>query len=74
MLKILKIQGDQCIENYPDRLMPTILIYGPNDFRTQTVGLAELGGNNTKVQGDCIFFCVLILRFGEICSEDWRVE
>ena len=51
MLKILKIPGDQCIEGYPDRLMPTLLIYGPNGFRSQTVGLAELGGNNTKVQG-----------------------
>src|SRR5271170_3563611 len=51
MLKILKIPGDQCIEGYPDRLMPTILVYGPNEYRTQTVGLAELGGNSTRVPG-----------------------
>src|SRR5271170_6063907 len=51
MLKILKIPGDQCIEGYPDRLMPTILVYGPNDYRTQIVGLTELGGNNTRVPG-----------------------
>jgi len=51
MLKILKIPGDQCIEGYPDRLMPTILVYGPNDYRGQVVGLAEFGGNNTRVPG-----------------------
>jgi hypothetical protein len=51
MLKILKIPGDQCIEGYPDRLMPTLLVYGPKEYRSQLVGLAELGGNNTKVPG-----------------------
>jgi hypothetical protein len=50
-LKVLKIPGDQCIEGYPDRLMPTILVYGPNQFRSQVVGLADLGGNNTRVSG-----------------------
>jgi hypothetical protein len=51
MLKILKIPGDQCIEGYPDRLMPTLLVYGPKEYRSQLVGLAELGGNNTRVPG-----------------------
>ena len=51
MLKILKIPGDRCIEGYPDRLMPTLLVYGPNQYRSQLVGLVELGGNNTKVPG-----------------------
>jgi hypothetical protein len=51
MIKVLKIPGDQCIEGYPDRLMPTILVYGPKDFRSQVVGLAELGGNSTRVPG-----------------------
>ena len=51
MLKILKIPGDQCIEGYPDWLMPTLLVYGPKEYRSQLVGLAELGGNNTKVPG-----------------------
>jgi len=51
MLKILKIPGDQCIEGYPDRLMPTLLVYGPKEHRSQVVGLAELGGNSTRVSG-----------------------
>ena len=57
MLKILKIPGDQCIEGYPDRLMPTILVYGPNGFRSQLVGLAELGGNNTRASGISRAWC-----------------
>ncbi len=69
MLKILKIPGDQCIEGYPDRLMPTILVYGPKEFRSQVVGLAELGGNNTKVPGLTTMGipCLLYTRLGEIC-------
>ena len=51
MLKVLKIPGDQCIEGYPDRNMPTLLVYGPNQFRAQIIGLAEFGGNNTRVPG-----------------------
>jgi len=74
MLKILKIPGDQCIEGYPDRLMPTILVYGPNDYRTQIVGLADLGGNNTRIPGISLILCWLMDRFGEICREDWRIE
>ena len=55
MVKILKIPGDQCIEGYPDKLMPTLLVYGPKEFRTQIVGLTELGGNNTRVSGMMAF-------------------
>src|ERR1700721_911047 len=54
MLKILKIPSDQCIENYPDKLVPTILVYGPNEFRSQIVGLTDLNGNKTRVKGIAI--------------------
>ena len=66
MLKILKIPGDQCIEGYPDRLMPTLLVYGPNDYRTQIVGLAELGGNNTRIPG--------ILQLPRLCLTNVDLE
>jgi hypothetical protein len=51
MIKILKIPGDHCIEGYPDRNMPTLIVYGPGEFRAQIIGLAEFGGNNTRVAG-----------------------
>lgn len=75
MLKILKIPGDQCIEGYPDRLMPTILVYGPKEFRSQVVGLAELGGNNTRISGmQVLLLHPLIIRSREICGENWCVD
>jgi len=57
MLKILKIPGDQCIEGYPDKLMPTILVYGPKEYRAQVVGLAEIGGNQVTVKGNVEEVC-----------------
>jgi len=57
MLKILKIPGDQCIEGYPDKLMPTILVYGPKEYRSQVVGLAEIGGNQVTVKGNLQEVC-----------------
>ena len=76
MLKILKIPGDQCIEGYPDRLMPTLLVYGPNEFRSQVVGLAELGGNNTRVPGMTTMRLSFLSypRHGKIRREDWGVN
>lgn len=74
MLKILKIPGDQCIEGYPDKLMPTLLVYGPREYRGQVVGLAELGGNNTRVPGLTNLWIQLTNRLGEICREDRSFE
>ncbi|KAF8928147.1 Phosducin-like protein 3 [Dissophora ornata] len=49
--KFLKIIGDQCIPNYPDHNLPTLLIYGDGDMKTQLVGAAQLGGMNMKPAG-----------------------
>ncbi|KAG0271220.1 Phosducin-like protein 3 [Linnemannia exigua] len=46
--KFVKIIGDQCIPNYPDRNLPTLLIYGDGDVKGQLVGAAQLGGLNMK--------------------------
>jgi hypothetical protein len=81
-IKVLKIPGDQCIEGYPDRLMPTILVYGPKDFRSQVVGLAELGGNSTRVPGNIQLFPKLIgldleryaEKIGALTKTDLRIS
>ncbi|KAF9994098.1 Phosducin-like protein 2 [Modicella reniformis] len=49
--KFVKIIGDQCIPNYPDRNLPTLLIYGDGDMKTQLVGAGQLGGMNMKPEG-----------------------
>ncbi|KAG0077679.1 Phosducin-like protein 3 [Podila epicladia] len=46
--KFVKIIGDQCIPNYPDRNLPTLLIYGNGDMKAQLLGAAQLGGMNMK--------------------------
>ncbi|CAG8434496.1 10534_t:CDS:2 [Funneliformis caledonium] len=49
-IKFVKIIGDQCIPNYPDRNLPTLLIYGYGDLKVQLVGISQLGGMNVTPQ------------------------
>ncbi|KAI3625741.1 hypothetical protein CBS9595_001102 [Malassezia furfur] len=51
--KFVSIIGDQCIPNYPDKNLPTLLIYRAGELRRQIVGLRpEIGldGMNTKME------------------------
>ena len=50
-IKFCEIQADMCIENYPDRNTPTILIYRNRDIQKQVVTLRELGGQQTDIKG-----------------------
>lgn len=68
--KFVKIIGDQCIPNYPDRNMPTLLIYGDGDVKGQLVGAAQLGGLNMKPEGT-FFFSFLIVSFSGL-SDSWH--
>jgi hypothetical protein len=56
--KFIKIIGDHCIPNYPDKNLPTLLIYGYGDLKQQLVGLSQLGGMNMTLQG--IFFLFIL--------------
>lgn len=40
----LKITADLCIENYPDKNVPTLLIYGNGELKKQLIGEAAFGG------------------------------
>jgi hypothetical protein len=42
--KFMAIKADACIEGYPDRNVPTLLLYHKGALQSQVVGLAELGG------------------------------
>ena len=50
-IKFCQMQANLCIEGYPDRLTPTILIYKDEEIKRQIVTLKELKGSNTTVQG-----------------------
>ncbi|KAL1922267.1 uncharacterized protein VTP21DRAFT_9806 [Calcarisporiella thermophila] len=49
-VKFVKIVSDQCIPNYPDANVPTLLIYGEGDLRQQLVGAIAFGGMKMTVE------------------------
>ncbi|KAF9162293.1 hypothetical protein DFQ27_007611 [Actinomortierella ambigua] len=68
--KFVKIIGDQCIPNYPDRNMPTLLIYGHGDMKTQLVGASQLGGMNMKPEDIEAY----LRKVGAIKAKDSKTE
>ncbi|KAJ2008527.1 phosducin [Coemansia thaxteri] len=46
--KFVKIVSVECIHNYPDSNLPTLLVYGNGDMRGQLVRLDRFGGMRTK--------------------------
>ena len=50
-VKFCQIRGELCIEGYPDRNTPTVLVYRAGDVVKQLVTLRELGGVRTKAEG-----------------------
>ena len=49
-VKFCQMRADLCIEGYPDRNTPTVLIYRDGDIKKQIVTLRELNGPRTKVE------------------------
>lgn len=48
-LKFCDIPASRCIENYPERNCPTLILYHKGAVLRQYVTLAELGGNSMKL-------------------------
>ena len=48
-VKFLKIVSTMCIENYPDKNLPTLLVYGHGDLKKQIIGMDALGGVSTNM-------------------------
>lgn len=48
-VKFCEIRADLCVEGYPERNTPTILIYTDRDIKRQIVTLAELNGPRTSI-------------------------
>lgn len=49
-IKFCEMKADMCIEAYPDRNTPTILVYKDGDIKRQIVTLAELNGPRTSIE------------------------
>jgi hypothetical protein len=50
-VKFGQIRADLCIEGYPDKNTPTILVYKDGDIKKQIVTLASLNGPRTGTKG-----------------------
>lgn len=48
-VKFCQMRADLCIEGYPERNTPTILVYKDGDIKRQIVTLKELSGVNTSI-------------------------
>ncbi|KAL8913554.1 MAG: hypothetical protein Q9171_001637 [Xanthocarpia ochracea] len=49
-IKFCEMRGDMCIEGYPDKNTPTILVYRDGDIKRQIVTLRELAGTKTGIK------------------------
>ncbi|KAI5479342.1 hypothetical protein MNV49_003676 [Pseudohyphozyma bogoriensis] len=48
--KFVSIISDHCIENYPDKNCPTLLVYRKGDLMGQIVGIGGMGGKDITFQ------------------------
>ncbi|KAL8767496.1 MAG: hypothetical protein Q9209_006003 [Squamulea sp. 1 TL-2023] len=49
-IKFCEMRGDMCIDGYPDKNTPTILIYHDGDIKRQIITLRELAGTKTGIR------------------------
>ncbi|KAK5019441.1 Proteolipid protein 2 [Cryomyces antarcticus] len=49
-VKFCQIRADMCIEGYPEKNTPTILVYRDGDIRKQIITLKELKGARTSIE------------------------
>ncbi|KFY73290.1 hypothetical protein V499_06632 [Pseudogymnoascus sp. VKM F-103] len=69
-IKFCEMRGDQCIEGYPDRNCPTILIYKDGDMVKQIVTLVLLNGVRTNMSD----IDSILLEVGAVKSNDIRIS
>lgn len=59
-IKFCEIRGNMCIEGYPERNTPTILVYRNGEIMKQLITLREMKGPRTTVEGkDCSSYLLL---------------
>ena len=51
--KFLKIISTECIPNYPDKNLPTVLIYKDTKCVEHLIGLAQFGGRRVTPERMC---------------------
>ncbi|KAJ5601356.1 hypothetical protein N7510_010890 [Penicillium lagena] len=69
-VKFCEIRADMCIEGYPERNTPTILVYKDTEIRRQLVTLRELKGPRTKIED----IERLLVELGAVKESDVRLK
>ncbi|KAJ5198797.1 Phosducin-like protein [Penicillium hispanicum] len=69
-IKFCEIRADMCIEGYPERNTPTILIYKDTEIRKQLITLRELNGPRTKIED----LERLLIEIGALKESDVRLK
>ncbi|KAL8838288.1 MAG: hypothetical protein Q9170_002185 [Blastenia crenularia] len=68
-IKFCEIRGDMCIEDYPDKNTPTILVYHNGDIQRQVITLKEFAGPRTRIED----VEKLLVHVGALKANDTRL-
>ncbi|KAL9116544.1 MAG: hypothetical protein Q9187_006932 [Circinaria calcarea] len=68
-IKFCEMRADLCVEGYPERNTPTILVYRKGDIKRQVITLRELRGEATSMQD----LQGLLVSVGAVAENDHRV-
>lgn len=69
-IKFCEIRADMCIENYPEKNTPTILVYKDTEIKKQLITLRELNGPRTKIED----LQRLLVDIGAVKESDVRLK
>ena len=69
-IKFCEIRADMCIEGYPEKNTPTILVYKDTEIKRQLITLRELNGPRTKVED----LEKLLVDLGALKESDVRLK
>jgi hypothetical protein len=69
-VKFCEIRADMCIEGYPERNCPTVLVYKDGDIKRQVVSLREMSGVKTRLQD----LERVLVEVGAVKENDMRVK
>lgn len=69
-VKFCQMRAGLCIEGYPDRNTPTVLVYREGDIKKQLVTLRELGGARANIED----FEEMLVQLGAVKRGDARMK
>ncbi|KAI5297699.1 hypothetical protein KEM56_004604, partial [Ascosphaera pollenicola] len=69
-VKFCQIRADLCIEGYPEKNCPTILVYKDGDIKKQLITLRDFRGVKTRVED----LEQLLVDIGAVDKNDMRIK